>query len=84
MVAHQDIYHRHPAVQAIVFAHPVNATGFSVTGACFDAGTIPESYVFLRDVADLPMEFSIAMMARLLSMYQVKSQLPFWKMMVFW
>ena len=54
VVAHQAIYQRHPAVQAIVFAHPVNATAFSVTGACFDARTIPESYVFLRDVADVP------------------------------
>ena len=54
VVAHQAIYQRHPTVQAIVFAHPVNATAFSVTGACFDARTIPESYVFLRDVADVP------------------------------
>ena len=54
VVAHQDIYHRHPAVQAIVFAHPVNATCFSVMGACFDTRGIPESYVFLRDVADVP------------------------------
>ena len=37
-------------MRAIVFAHPVNATAFSVTGASFDARTIPESYLFLRDV----------------------------------
>jgi L-fuculose-phosphate aldolase len=48
--AHQAIYRKHPSVQAIVFAHPVNATAFSVTDAEFDARTIPESYVFLRDV----------------------------------
>lgn len=52
--AHQAIYRKHPSVQAIVFAHPVNATAFSVTGACFDARTIPESYVFLRDVVCVP------------------------------
>lgn len=52
--AHQAIYQRHPDVHAIVFAHPVNATAFSVTGECFDARTIPESYVFLRDVANVP------------------------------
>jgi L-fuculose-phosphate aldolase len=51
---HQAIYHRHPEVQAIVFAHPVNATAFSVTDAVFDARTIPESYLFLRDVARIP------------------------------
>ncbi|QDV69485.1 L-fuculose phosphate aldolase [Rosistilla carotiformis] len=48
--AHQAIYQRHPHVQAIVFAHPVNATAFSVTESPLDVRTIPESYVFLRDV----------------------------------
>ncbi len=52
--AHQAIYRKHPHVQAIAFAHPVNATAFSVTDSTFDARTIPESYVFLRDVARVP------------------------------
>lgn len=52
--AHQAIYRRHPHVQAIVFAHPVNATAFSVTASDFDTRTIPESYVFLRDVRRAP------------------------------
>lgn len=52
--AHQAIYRRHPHIQAIAFAHPVNATAFSVTTSRFDARTIPESYVFLRDVARVP------------------------------
>lgn len=52
--AHQAIYRKHPDVQAIVFAHPVNATAFSVTDSVFDARTIPESYVFLRDVHRVP------------------------------
>jgi len=37
-----------------VFAHPVNATAFSITCAEFDARTIPESYIFLRDVGRVP------------------------------
>jgi L-fuculose-phosphate aldolase len=53
-LAHQAIYARHPQVQAIVFAHPVNATAFSVTDAVLDARTIPESYLFLRDVTRVP------------------------------
>jgi len=53
-LAHQAIYRKHPHVQAIVFAHPVNATAFSVTDSHFDARTIPESYVFLRDVQRVP------------------------------
>ncbi|MBM3860038.1 MAG: class II aldolase/adducin family protein [Verrucomicrobia bacterium] len=52
--AHQAIYRKHPHVQAIVFAHPVNATAFSVTDSVFDTRTIPESYVFLRDVQRVP------------------------------
>lgn len=52
--AHQAIYRKHPHVQAIVFAHPVNATAFSVTGSSFDSRTIPESYIFLRDVRRVP------------------------------
>jgi L-fuculose-phosphate aldolase len=52
--AHQAIYDRHPGVQAIVFAHPVNATAFSITDSAFDVRTIPESYVFLRDVKRVP------------------------------
>ncbi|QDU93420.1 class II aldolase/adducin family protein [Lignipirellula cremea] len=52
--AHQAIYNQQPEVQAIVFAHPVNATAFSVTDAELDVRTIPESYVFLRDVRRAP------------------------------
>lgn len=48
--AHQAIYKAHPGVQSIVFAHPVNATAFSVTSTDLDVRMIPESYVFLRDV----------------------------------
>ena len=53
-LAHQAIYRTHPKVQAIVFAHPVNATAFSITGSSLDVRTIPESYVFLRDVERVP------------------------------
>ncbi len=52
--AHRIIYAKHPGVQAIVFAHPVHATAFSVTDSTFDVRTIPESYVFLRDVKRVP------------------------------
>jgi len=54
VLAHQAIYRQHPKVQAIVFAHPVNVTAFSVTDSKFDARTIPESYIFLRDVQRVP------------------------------
>jgi len=49
-LALRAIYRRHREVRTIVFAHPVNATAFSVTNVMLDARTIPESYIFLRDV----------------------------------
>lgn len=52
--AHQAIYRKHPGIEAIVFAHPVNGTAHSVTDSTFDVRTIPESYVFLRDVKRVP------------------------------
>ncbi|MEM0925884.1 MAG: class II aldolase/adducin family protein [Planctomycetota bacterium] len=52
--AHQAIYREHPQIQSIVFAHPVNATAFSVTEQDLSVRTIPESFVFLRDVARVP------------------------------
>ncbi|MHB8898357.1 MAG: class II aldolase/adducin family protein [Thermoguttaceae bacterium] len=54
VLAHRAIYRRHPHVESIVFAHPVNATAFSVTDSTLDVRTIPESYVFLRDVRRVP------------------------------
>ncbi len=51
---HRAIYDRLPQVQAIVNAYPVNATAFSVTAVPLDTRTIPESYIFLRDVKRVP------------------------------
>ena len=67
---HQAIYQRHPEAGAIVFAHPVNATAFSVTGQTLDARTIPESYILLRDVqqATFGMQYDGDAMSKLVSM----------------
>lgn len=51
---HAAIYRRHPEFQAIVNAYPVNATAFAVTGTKLDSRTIPESYIFLRDINRIP------------------------------
>lgn len=51
---HQRIYQRHPGIRAIVNATPVNATAFSASASQLDTRTIPESYIFLRDVPVLP------------------------------
>ena len=53
-VNHRAIYAAHPEVGAVVTAYPVNATAFGVTDAPLDARTIPESYLFLREVRRVP------------------------------
>jgi L-fuculose-phosphate aldolase len=53
---HQAVYEAHPEFQAVVNAYPVNATAFSVSDATLDTRTIPESYIFLRDVGRVPYE----------------------------
>lgn len=54
VLLHQAIYLRHPRVQAVVNAIPVNATAFSVTATALDTRTIPESYLLLSDVGRIP------------------------------
>lgn len=54
MLGHRAIYQRQSHVQAVINAYPVNATAFSVTDAVLDSRTIPESYLFLRDVQRAP------------------------------
>jgi len=51
---HRLIYQKHPEIRSIVNATPVNATAFSASDTRLDTRTIPESYIFLRDVAVLP------------------------------
>ncbi len=51
---HAAIYREHPEVQAIVMATPPSATAFSIVYQALDSRTIPESYIFLRDVQRIP------------------------------
>ncbi len=52
--SHRAIYQQQPGVEAVINAYPVNATAFSVTDSDLDTRTIPESYIFLRDVQRSP------------------------------
>jgi ribulose-5-phosphate 4-epimerase/fuculose-1-phosphate aldolase len=51
---HRAIYRAHPSIQSVVNAYPVNATAFGATGTALDSRTIPESYLFLKDVNRVP------------------------------
>ena len=54
VLLHQAVYARRPEVGAVINAFPVNATAFSICDAALSTRTIPESYLFLRDVEELP------------------------------
>jgi L-fuculose-phosphate aldolase len=54
MRSHAAVYREHPGIGAIINAHPVNATAFSVTGEPLDTRTIPESYLVVRKPLYLP------------------------------
>ncbi len=60
---HQAVYDAHPDVHAVVNAYPVNATAFAVTDAPLETRTIPESYIFLRDVPRIPYTYRFGRMA---------------------
>lgn len=50
---HAAIYAAHPGMNAVINALPISATAFSVSAAVLDTRTIPESYLFLKDVPKL-------------------------------
>lgn len=51
---HAAIYAQCPKVNSIIMAQPAALMGFAVSGAKFDVRTIPESWIFLQDVYQLP------------------------------
>ncbi len=55
-LSHKAIYDAHPGVQAIINACPQNALAFSVCHQTIDTRTLPECYIFLREVGVLPFE----------------------------
>ncbi len=51
---HRAIYDQNPDVKAIVNAYTVHASAFGVTDRKLDSRTIPESYIFLKDIQRIP------------------------------
>ncbi|HEY0943730.1 MAG TPA: class II aldolase/adducin family protein [Opitutaceae bacterium] len=51
---HAEIYARHPEIGAIINAQPAHASAFCMTDAPLSTHTIPESYVVLNNVPELP------------------------------
>ncbi len=51
---HQEIYKRNPNVNSIILTQTPYLMAHSVTGQKFDVRTIPESWIFLQDVPNVP------------------------------
>ena len=56
VLSHQAIYDAHPEIKAIINAYPPNSLAFSVCHETIDTRTLPECYIFLREVQLLPFE----------------------------
>jgi L-fuculose-phosphate aldolase len=55
---HRAVYARHASVRSIITAAPTHATAFAIANQTLDCRTIPESYILLRDVVDVPFDQS--------------------------
>ena len=51
---HQQIYKKNPDVNSIILTQSPYLMAFGVTGKKFDVRTIPESWIFLQDVPNVP------------------------------
>lgn len=54
MWLHQEIYRRNPQVNAIIMTQPPYLMAFGATHEHMDVKTIPESWIFLQDMPNLP------------------------------
>ncbi len=54
VLLHQQIYQDHPEINCIITAQCPHAAAYAVTDVEFDTKTIPESYIMLRDVPQIP------------------------------
>jgi L-fuculose-phosphate aldolase len=51
---HQEIYKRFPHVNSIILTQTPYLMAYSVTGKKIDVRTIPESWIFLQDIPNMP------------------------------
>lgn len=51
---HKAIYDKQPEINCVIGANLPHAMAFAVTGAEFNTGTIPESYLMLREIKKVP------------------------------
>ena len=54
VLLHQEIYRKNPGVNAIILTQPPYLMAYAVTHEHLDVKTIPESWIFLQDVPNVP------------------------------
>ncbi len=51
---HQAIYAQHPGINCIILAQSPSVMAFAISASHFDTRTIPESYILLRSIPQIP------------------------------
>lgn len=51
---HQEIYQNNPKINSIILTQPPHIMGFCTSGVKFNVRTIPESWIFLKDIPSVP------------------------------
>ena len=51
---HQEIYQSNPKINSIILTQPSHLMGFCTSGVKIDVRTIPESWIFLKDIPSVP------------------------------
>lgn len=51
---HQELYRKNPEINSIILTQSPYLMAYGVTGKKFDVRTIPESWIFLQDVPNMP------------------------------
>ena len=70
---HQEIYRRNPHVNSIILTQTPYLMAYSVTAQKMDVRTIPESWIFLQDIPNVPFGSHFAGEETILKMLSKKS-----------
>jgi L-fuculose-phosphate aldolase len=66
---HHEIYKRNPHINSIITTQPPNLMAHAVSHKKFDVRTIPESWIFLKDVPSIPFGFTNSEVEKVASMF---------------
>jgi L-fuculose-phosphate aldolase len=66
---HHEIYKRNPHINSIITTQPPNLMAHAVSHKKFDVRTIPESWIFLKDVPSIPFGLTNSEVEKVASMF---------------